>query len=133
MTTAAYDTCTDLISEIDAFYEGFGQPDALTAAMRAAALIVPLTADRRIWTSKTHDIHWIPAFTSDDELARFIVARGGTDASGEVLFHTLFGWRLVDEIAPSMDGFVGIAINMKGEGPLAFPPSIDESVQRQGQ
>ena len=115
--------CAEFVAEIDAFYQGFGQPEALTASMRAAALIVPLTSDNRVWTSDVRGIGWITAFTSEHELAKHALARGET---GEARYHTVFGWRILDEVAASFGRPTGVVVDPSGDRPMAFPPDVEE-------
>lgn len=116
--------CSALLAEIDAFYQGFGQPGALTDAFRSAVLFVPLTDDDRVPTSKVEGIDWVCAFTSEHEYARYLVARG---EGGETRrYHTLFGWRIVDELIPMSARPTGVVVDIVGSSPMAFPPAVDE-------
>ncbi|WP_460697305.1 SseB family protein [Nocardia thraciensis] len=113
-----------LRAEIAAFYAGFGQPDALVAAFRDAALLVPLTDDDRISTCEVGGVWWIAAFTSEEEFARYL-ARRGAASGGELRYHTLCGWRL-GEYAAECEDPTGVMIDAVGPAPMAFPPMIDE-------
>ncbi|KQY37589.1 MULTISPECIES: SseB family protein [Nocardia] len=117
-----------LRAEIAAFYAGFGQPAALLAAFRQAALLVPLTADDRVFFSQVGGVDWLCAFTSIEEYARFMVTRGhlqdnGIDADREYRHHWLFGRRL-QEYVDSRTEPAGIAIDIVGSAPMAFPPDV---------
>ncbi|NLU81351.1 SseB family protein [Rhodococcus sp. HNM0569] len=116
-------SCDDLNLEIDAFYQGFGHGPTLMSAFRSAALWVPLAADDRVWMGVVRDIGWIPAFTSEAELARFAAARGDRT---DVRFHTLYGWRIFDELAASFERPTGVLVDAVGERPMAFPPTVVE-------
>ncbi|QKT11308.1 SseB family protein [Rhodococcus sp. W8901] len=113
--------CTDLIAEIDAFYQGFGQPNALFDAFRRAPLLVPLTAENRVWSSEIRDLGWVPAFTSEREFARHALTRGERI---EARYHTLFGWRIVEQVLPSFDRQTGVVVDVAGARPMAFPPDL---------
>lgn len=115
-----------LRAEIVTFYEGFGQPEALRATVRAAVLYVPLTAGDRLATFRFHGIDWVCGFTSLEEYARFMVARAqrsGTEIRPDVeyRYHTLHGWRLLD-YAESRDELTGLTVDISGTAPMAFPP-----------
>ncbi|WP_194824801.1 hypothetical protein [Nocardia sp. XZ_19_231] len=117
-----------LRAEIADFYAGFGQPAALLAAFRQAALLVPLTADDRVFFSPLGGVDWLCTFTSIEEYARFMVARGhlqdgGVDLAREYRHHWLFGWRLQDYVE-ARDEPAGITIDIVGSAPMAFPPDV---------
>ncbi|MFI6871563.1 hypothetical protein [Nocardia sp. NPDC050406] len=119
-----------LLAEIEAFYAGFGQAESLTAAFRDAALLVPVSDDRRILLSRYGGVAWVYGFTSEAEYARYIAARRAQpDASEDppYRFHTLFGRRLVDWFAAHGDEPTGIVVNIAGAQPMAFPPDLSES------
>lgn len=117
-----------LRAEIAAFYAGFGQPAALQAAFRQAALLVPLTADDQVFFSQVGGVDWLCTFTCIEEYARFMATRGhlhdgGVDADREYRHHWLFGWRL-QEYVESRAEPAGIAIDIVGSAPMAFPPDV---------
>ncbi|GAA5079408.1 MULTISPECIES: SseB family protein [Nocardia] len=119
-----------LRSEIAAFYAGFGQPDALLAAFREAALLVPVTDDERVYVSQFGGIDWLCAFTSIEEYARYMMARGyladgGIDADREYRYHSLSGWRLL-AYAETRDQPTGVTVDVVGSAPMAFPPDVTE-------
>lgn len=117
--------CEALLGEIDAFYQGFGHSAALTQAFRDAVLLVPLTDDERISTSEVHGIDWVCAFTSEYEYAKYLVARG--EGGEPRRFHTLLGWRIVDDLIPTLQRPTGVVVNSCGAAPMAFPPAVDEA------
>ncbi|KAA8883886.1 hypothetical protein F3087_37175 [Nocardia colli] len=119
-----------LRSEIAAFYAGFGQSDALQAAFRQAALFVPVTEEERVTISQLGGVDWLCAFTSIEEYARYMMARGyltenGIGADREYRYHTLAGWRLL-EYAESREQPTGITVDIVGSAPMAFPPEVTE-------
>ena len=124
---AADDGLAELRAEIDAFYQGFGQPDSLMSAFRSAALIVPLDEDGRFYTSTFGELDWMCGFTRIEELARYLAARGKV-APTELRFHTVFGWRIVDDLAAGRDRPTGVVVDIAGASPMAFPPVIAGAV-----
>lgn len=112
--------CSALLAEIEAFYQGFGQPKALTDALRSSVLLMPVTDDDRVLTSAFGGLDWVCAFTSESEYARYLAARG--DSEGRA-FRTLFGSRIVDDVIPALENPTGIAVDIAGPSPLAFPPT----------
>lgn len=118
------DHCGMLLAEIDAFYQGFGHAAALTAAFRDAVLVVPLTDDERVPTSEVEGLDWVCAFTSELEYAKYLVARGEGGVSRS--FHTVLGWRIVDDLIPALSRPTGVVVDICGATPMAFPPAVDE-------
>jgi len=115
-----------LRAEIAAFYAGFGQPRVLLAAFRESALLVPLVDEDRLCTSRLGGIDWICAFTRVEEYARFMASRG-VAADEEYRYQSLFGWRLADYAAERSEP-TGVAVDITGSAPMAFPPEVsDES------
>ncbi|KAF0847191.1 hypothetical protein [Nocardia caishijiensis] len=120
-----------LHAEIAAFYAGFGQPDALSAAFRDAALLVPLNAEDRVFFLPFGGVDWLCAFTSVEEYARFIAARDRlADTADKVhdqdhRYHWIFGRRLHDYVESRQEP-AGIAIDILGAAPMAFPPEVGE-------
>jgi hypothetical protein len=113
-----------LQSEIGSFYAGFGQPEVLMKAFRDAILVVPLIDSDRVWTSEMGGVHWLCAFTSIDEFARFQVRRG-VEPDRSYRYHTLAGWRLAD-YAASRSVPTGVIVDAMGTAPMAFPPIVAE-------
>lgn len=118
----------ELRAEIDAFYAGFGQPAALTAAFRGAALLVPVTAEDRLAVHHYRGIDWLCAFTGEHEYARWVLARGAGTGGGQ-RYHTLFGWRLADRFAAAAARPTGVVVDIAGTAPMAFPPRIEEGAE----
>ncbi|GCE39964.1 hypothetical protein Rhow_003607 [Rhodococcus wratislaviensis] len=109
---------------MDAFRQGFGQPAQLTDALRSALLLIPLTDSDRMLTSTFGGLNWVCAFTSEQEYARYVLAR--EEQGGTCRFHTVFGWRLLDVLVPTVPGPTGVVIDVAGATPMAFPPAVDE-------
>ncbi|MGW5456176.1 SseB family protein [Nocardia sp. NPDC003979] len=115
-----------LHAEIAAFYAGFGQPDALLTAFRQAAVLVPLTAEKRVFFLPFGGVDWLCAFTSVEEYARFVAARDRLDNTDQDYhYHWIFGRRLRDYL-DTRDEPAGIAIDILGSAPMAFPPDLTE-------
>ncbi|AWK70238.1 hypothetical protein CBI38_00250 [Rhodococcus oxybenzonivorans] len=117
--------CNALLTEMDAFRQGFGQPAALSESLRSATLLIPITEDDRVLTSPFGGLHWICAFTSEREYARYSLAREQHPSACR--FHTIFGWRLMDVLIPALTRPTGVVIDVAGDNPIAFPPALDEA------
>ncbi|GAB4584364.1 hypothetical protein [Nocardia sp. IFM 10818] len=114
-----------LRAEIESFYAGFGNPAALREAFREAVLLVPLAEGARITTSKYRGVDWICAFTSAGEYAGWLSRREELDAAGAYPYRTLKGWRLADFAAGCVNP-TGVAVDIAGRAPMAFPPNVSE-------
>lgn len=117
--------CADLVSEIDAFYQGFGQPAQLIAALRASVLLVPLTSDDRVWRVVVGGVGWVGVFTSEDEYAAFMSARR---EFGAAKYHALSGSRILDDVTTSFADATGIVVDPCGDRPMPFPPAVGQEV-----
>ncbi|MGW0177284.1 SseB family protein [Rhodococcus sp. NPDC003322] len=111
-----------LRGEIEAFRQGFGQPDLLTAALRDALVLLPVTDDDRILISTVRGVDWLCAFTDESEHAAYLHARGG---AASARYRALFGRRLLDEILPALPRPTGVVIDAAGAAPMAFPPDLE--------
>ncbi|MFE9324115.1 hypothetical protein ACIHDR_11930 [Nocardia sp. NPDC052278] len=120
-----FDGGAALRSEIAAFYEGFGQPGVLREAFGKALLVVPLIDGDRVFTSRVGGVDWICAFTSVEEYGRYMTARG-VDPDQQYRYHMLLGSRLA-EYAASRSEPTGVAVDMVGTAPMAFPPNVSET------
>ncbi|WP_433194534.1 hypothetical protein ACQP1G_38155 [Nocardia sp. CA-107356] len=92
---------------------------------RDALLVVPLIDEDRVFTSRVGGVDWICAFTSVESYARYMSARG-VDSDQEYRYHTLRGGRLA-EYAASRAEPTGVAVDMAGTAPMAFPPNASET------
>ncbi|MEE4024223.1 SseB family protein [Gordonia sp. PKS22-38] len=110
--------CDDLVDEIDAFYQGFGQPAALIGALRTAVLLVPVSEAGCVWRTVVDGVGWIGVFTSEREYAKFLAARG---EYGPAKYHAMLGSRIVDDVTLSFDDATGIVIDPCGDRPMPFP------------
>lgn len=111
-----------LRAEIAAFYAGFGQPGELHRAYRSAVLVVPVTDDDRVWTVRAGGVHWLPAFTSIEEYARF-QNRRGILPDRDYPFHTFTG-STIAHYAASRTEPTGVLIDAAGAQPMSFPPTV---------
>ncbi|MFE2288573.1 SseB family protein [Streptomyces sp. NPDC059443] len=70
-------------------------------------------------------IRWVYAFTDEEALSRFAVARGEADTGREWEYLSVLGARLVDAVIPMADGPAGVAVNVADEdGSMFFPPVV---------
>ncbi|MEU4311421.1 SseB family protein [Nocardia sp. NPDC024068] len=119
-----------LRDEIRSYYAGFGQPASLRTALREAALLVPLTDDDRLFLLRSGGLRWLCAFTTIEEYARYTMARatmteGGVAADRQYRYHTFWGARLLAYTERQEDP-TGIAVDIAGRAPMAFPPNVME-------
>ncbi|MEV4130538.1 SseB family protein [Nocardia sp. NPDC049707] len=96
----------------------------LQEAFREAALLVPLVDDDRLCTFRLGGVDWICAFTSVEEYARYMTARGVV-GDQEYRYQSLVGWRLA-EYASGRSEPAGVAVDITGSAPMAFPPQVSE-------
>ncbi|MFI5636340.1 hypothetical protein ACIA8H_02860 [Streptomyces goshikiensis] len=107
-----------------------GVPDPVPAAREAArtrladfrsrAVLVPLDERGGLWTAALGGLDWICAFSGEEALARFAVARDEADRAWP--YRRLIGGRLLDEVLPALDFACGIALNPAGPDGTVFPP-----------
>lgn len=124
-----------LRDEIEAFYAGFGNAAALKEAFRAAALLVPITAERQFTVSKFGGVAWLCVFTGEEPFAEWLSARAQLQPGGNHHYQTLSGWRLA-EYADGCAEPTGVAVDIVGPRPMAFPPALTddqlEELRKQG-
>ncbi|KOY50113.1 SseB family protein [Streptomyces sp. XY332] len=115
-----------LAAEIAAYRVGTGDPGRLVGEFRRALLLVPLAgdssdADGGLMSAVSGGIRWFYAFTDEEALARFAVARG--EGGREWPYLAILGARLVDAVVPEVDGAAGVAVNVADpDGSMLFPP-----------
>jgi hypothetical protein len=112
----------DLAAQIAAVHAGQGDPDRLIARFRDALLLVPLGPRTTILVSDQGGIRWLPAFTSESELARYSVVRDEGDQ--ECRYITVRGARILDEFLAAIGGACGVAIDIAGDRPMMLPPVL---------
>lgn len=115
-----------MAAEIAAFRSGSGDPGSLVGEFRRALLLVPFAVgsaggEDGLMSAMSGGVRWLYAFTDEEALARFAVARG--DAGREWPYLAVLGARLVDAIVPQVGGPAGVAVNVAdGNGSMLFPP-----------
>ncbi|MFF3734297.1 SseB family protein [Streptomyces sp. NPDC002476] len=92
----------------------------LLGEFRRTAVLVPLDADGDLWSAEQNGVRWICAFSDEEALARFAVARG--DGEREWTYRTVLGARLLDVMVPMLPGPAGVALDAGSEGGMLFPP-----------
>ncbi|MEU6987675.1 SseB family protein [Streptomyces sp. NPDC046324] len=92
----------------------------LLGEFRRTAVLVPLDEYGSLWTADFNGVRWICAFSDEEALARFAVARG--DAGREWTYRTILGARLLDVMAPMLPGPGGIALDAGSANGMVFPP-----------
>ncbi|MFJ7776246.1 hypothetical protein [Streptomyces yangpuensis] len=90
------------------------------ADFRARLVLVPLDDRDGLWTAELGGLDWICAFSDEEALARFAVARGEIDR--EWTYRRVVGARLLDDLVPALDFPCGVAWNAAGPDGMAFPP-----------
>ncbi|MFF4533967.1 SseB family protein [Streptomyces sp. NPDC001407] len=128
-----------LTDEIGAIHAVRGRPTALIGEFRRTAVLVPLDGQGGLWTAEFGGVLWIHAFTDEDALARFAVARG--EAARDWEYRSVLGARLLDVVVPAVGEPTGVALDVGGERPMMFPPvagivpdhaAVDGGIRRPG-
>ncbi|MDJ0383751.1 SseB family protein [Streptomyces sp. G-G2] len=122
----------ELTVEIAAIRGGGGDPARLLGEFRRAVLLVPLAdgaagsqdtdgSHGGLMSAVTGGVRWLYAFTDEDALARFAVARADADREWEYL--AVLGARLTDAVVPMVGGPAGVVVNVAdADGSMFFPP-----------
>ncbi|MFF7179978.1 SseB family protein [Streptomyces sp. NPDC008121] len=92
----------------------------LLGEFRRTAVLVPFDDRGSLWTADFGGVRWICAFSDEEALARFAVARG--DAGREWTYRTILGARLLDVMVPLLPGPGGVALDAGSTDGLLFPP-----------
>ncbi|MFJ3814683.1 SseB family protein [Streptomyces sp. NPDC090056] len=110
--------------------EQVGPGDAITTArrdfarllgeFRRTAVLVPFDDRESLWTADFNGVRWICAFSDEEALARFAVARG--EAGREWTYRTILGARLLDVMVPMLPGPGGVALDAGSADGVLFPP-----------
>ncbi|AJF66046.1 hypothetical protein SVTN_18265 [Streptomyces vietnamensis] len=87
---------------------------------RRTAVLVPFDDHESLWTADFNGVRWICAFSDEEALARFAVARG--DAEREWTYRTILGARLLDVMVPMLPGPGGVALDAGSADGVLFPP-----------
>ncbi|MFE1228098.1 SseB family protein [Streptomyces sp. NPDC058745] len=92
----------------------------LLGEFRRTAVLVPFDDQDSLWTADFDGVRWICAFSDEEALARFAVARGG--AGREWTYRTILGARLLDVMVPMLPGPGGVALDAGSADGALFPP-----------
>ncbi|GGW01836.1 SseB family protein [Streptomyces narbonensis] len=92
----------------------------LLGEFRRTAVLVPFDDSESLWTADFNGVRWICAFSDEEALARFAVARG--DAAREWTYRTILGARLLDVMVPMLPGPGGVALDAGSADGTLFPP-----------
>ncbi|MEF9883962.1 SseB family protein [Streptomyces sp. P9-A4] len=92
----------------------------LLGEFRRTAVLVPYDDHGSLWTADFNGVRWICAFSDEEALARFAVARG--DAGREWTYRTVLGARLLDAMVPALPGPGGVALDAGSTDGLLLPP-----------
>ncbi|MFD5883104.1 hypothetical protein [Streptomyces yangpuensis] len=114
-----------LAEEMSAARSGSGHAGRLLGEFRRTALLVPLSEGEGggFMSGWQGGVRWIYAFTDEEALTRFAVARGAGACEWEYL--SILGARLVDAVIPMVDGPTGVAVDVADrDGSMLFPPVV---------
>ncbi|MGW2015660.1 SseB family protein [Streptomyces sp. NPDC001927] len=92
----------------------------LLGEFRRTAVLVPFDEHGSLWTADFNGVRWICAFSDEEALARFAVARG--EAAREWTYRTILGARLLDVMVPMLPGPGGVALDAGSADGMVFPP-----------
>ncbi|AXE28310.1 hypothetical protein C0216_33230 (plasmid) [Streptomyces globosus] len=113
----------ELAAEIAEYRQGRAVPARVVGEFRRAVLLVPYAdaPDGALMSAVSGGIRWLYAFTDEEALARFAVARGEADREWPYL--AVLGARLADAVVPAVEGPAGVAVNVAdADGSMLFPP-----------
>ncbi|WP_308312145.1 SseB family protein [Streptomyces albipurpureus] len=94
----------------------------LLGEFRRTAVLVPFDPYGSLWTADQGGVRWICAFSDEESLARFALARG--EAEQEWTYQTVLGARLLDVLVPTLEGPAGVALDAGSAGGVLFPPVV---------
>lgn len=94
----------------------------LLGEFRRTAVLVPFDPYGSLWTADQGGVRWICAFSDEESLARFALARG--EAEREWTYQTVLGARLLDVLVPTLEGPAGVALDAGSDGGVLFPPVV---------
>ncbi|MEU0301654.1 SseB family protein [Streptomyces sp. NPDC006175] len=92
----------------------------LLGEFRRTAVLVPLDEAGDLWSAEQNGVRWICAFSDEEALARFALARG--DAGREWAYQAVLGARLLDVMVPLLPGPAGVALDAGSADGMLFPP-----------
>ncbi|MFJ4953831.1 hypothetical protein [Streptomyces sp. NPDC088760] len=108
--------------------ETTGDPDhrrrefaVLLGEFRRTAVLVPVDGDGVPLSGDFGGVRWIYAFSNEQSLARFALARG--EGAREWAYQRWLGARLLDAVVPAVGVPCGVALDCAdGEDGAVFPP-----------
>ncbi|SDM93707.1 SseB family protein [Streptomyces wuyuanensis] len=92
----------------------------LLGEFRRTAVLVPFDEHDSLWTADLNGVRWICAFSNEEALARFALARG--EARREWKYRRILGARLLDVMVPELPGPGGVALDAGSDDGMLFPP-----------
>jgi len=92
----------------------------LLGEFRRNSALVPFDEYGSLWTADFNGVRWICAFSDEEALARFAVARG--EAGREWAYQRVLGARLLDVMVPMLPGPGGVALDAGSADGVVFPP-----------
>ncbi|MFJ6852120.1 SseB family protein [Streptomyces sp. NPDC091271] len=92
----------------------------LLGEFRRTAALVPLGEAGDLWSAEQNGVRWICAFSDEEALARFALARGEGDRGWT--YQSVLGARLLDVMVPLLPGPAGVALDAGSTDGLLFPP-----------
>lgn len=92
----------------------------LLGEFRRTAVLVPLDEAGDLWSAEQNGVRWICAFSDEEALARFALARGV--AGREWTYQAVLGARLLDVMVPLLPGPAGVALDAGSADGMLFPP-----------
>lgn len=92
----------------------------LLGEFRRTAVLVPLDEAGDLWSAEQSGVRWICAFSDEEALARFALARG--ESGREWAYRTVLGARLLDVMVPMLPGPGGVALDAGSADGMLFPP-----------
>lgn len=92
----------------------------LLGEFRRTAVLVPLDGAGDLWSADLNGVRWICAFSDEEALARFALARG--ESGREWAYRTVLGARLLDVMVAMLPGPGGVALDAGSTDGMLFPP-----------
>ncbi|WP_260639156.1 SseB family protein [Streptomyces angustmyceticus] len=109
-----------LADEVAAVHAGRPDPAALVGEFRRTHVLIP-TVDDSLMSAELDGVRWLYAFTDEEALSHFALARGG-EPGAEWRYVTASGARVLDVLVPACDGPTGVALDAGSEQGALFPP-----------
>ncbi|MFD7921631.1 SseB family protein [Streptomyces sp. NPDC059740] len=106
--------------ELAYLHGGVGDPRAVLGEFRRTPVLV-LTTDEGLVSSELGGIRWLFAFTDEDALSRFALARGSSQGQ-RWEYLRMRGARLLDVVVPQAGGPAGVALDSGSDHGFLFPP-----------